>query len=78
MKNQSALNWLVPIIAVLTLIVAGAGLFWQAVMQLKIGVDLSPGQMVGMVGTWVIMGGIAVWLSTVFLCNLSNSTISEG
>src|SRR5687768_16199923 len=29
MKNQHALNWLVPLLAVLTLISAGAGLFWQ-------------------------------------------------
>jgi hypothetical protein len=29
MKKQPALNWLVPIIAVLTLVSAGAGLFWQ-------------------------------------------------
>ena len=78
MKNQSAQSWLVPIVVVLTLIVAGAGLFWQTVMQLKIGVQLSSGQMVGTVGTWVIMGGIVVWLSTVLLRNLSNFTISEG
>ncbi len=29
MKQRSALNWLVPAIAALTLITAGAGLFWQ-------------------------------------------------
>jgi hypothetical protein len=29
MKQQSALNWLVPLIAVLAVVSAGAGLFWQ-------------------------------------------------
>ena len=29
MKKQPILNWLVPIVAVLALISAGAGLFWQ-------------------------------------------------
>jgi hypothetical protein len=29
MKHQPALNWLVPLIATLALIAAGAGLFWQ-------------------------------------------------
>jgi hypothetical protein len=60
---------------VLTILLAliGAMVIGQTVMQLSIGVELSPGQMIGMVGTWVIMGGIAVWLSIAFLRNLSNS-----
>ena len=29
MKNQSGLNWLVPLLVVLIVISAGAGLFWQ-------------------------------------------------
>ena len=49
----------------------------QTIMQLKIGVELNPGQLVGMVGTWVIMGGIAVWLAFAFLRNLPNAEISE-
>jgi hypothetical protein len=63
---------------VLTILLAliGAMVIGQTVMQLSIGVELSPGQMIGMVGTWVIMGGIAVWLSIAFLRNLSNSASS--
>ncbi|MCL4262935.1 MAG: hypothetical protein KJ069_06955 [Anaerolineae bacterium] len=30
MKKQPILNWLVPLIAILALVAAGAGLFWQA------------------------------------------------
>lgn len=29
MKKQPILNWLVPLIAILALIAAGLGLFWQ-------------------------------------------------
>ena len=29
MKYQPALNWLVPLIVILTMIASGAGLFWQ-------------------------------------------------
>jgi hypothetical protein len=30
MKNQSALSWLIPLIGMLALIAAGAGLFWPS------------------------------------------------
>ena len=62
---------------VLTILLAliGAMVIGQTVMQLGIGVELSPGQMIGMVGTWVIMGGIALWLSIAFLRSLSNSAM---
>jgi hypothetical protein len=42
-------------------------------MQLHLGVELSPGELVGKVATWIIMGGIAVWLSVAFLGCLSRS-----
>ena len=29
MKNQPALNWLIPLVAILALVTALAGLFWQ-------------------------------------------------
>jgi hypothetical protein len=29
MKHQSALNWLVSLVAILTLIAEGVGFFWQ-------------------------------------------------
>jgi hypothetical protein len=63
--------------AVLTMMLAliGAMVIGQTVMQLTIGVQLSIGQMIGKVGTWIILGGIAVWLSIAFLRNLSNSAI---
>ena len=29
MKNQAALNWLLPLIGILALVASGAGMFWQ-------------------------------------------------
>jgi hypothetical protein len=46
-------------------------------MQLYLGIEFTPGQMVGKIGTWILMGGIAVWLSIAFLRNLSNSAIPD-
>jgi len=73
---RAPLRYLLTGILTTLLALVGAMVIGQTVMQLKIGVELSPGQLIGMVGTWVIMGGIAVWLSIAFLRNLSNSAIS--
>jgi hypothetical protein len=34
------------------------------------GVIFSPGVYIGMVGSWVVMGGFAVWLLAAFFRNL--------
>lgn len=70
------LGYLLTGILTIMLALIGAMVIGQTIMQLKIGVELSPGQLVGMVGTWVVMGGIAVWLSFSFLRNLSNAETS--
>ena len=71
--RRAPLGYLLTGILTIMLALIGAMVIGQTVMQLNIGVGLSPGQMVGMVGTWNIMGGIAVWLTITFLRNLSNS-----
>lgn len=68
------LGYLLTGMLTLMLALVGAMVIGQTVMQLNLGVELSVGQLVGMVGTWIVMGGIAVWLSIAFLRNLSNST----
>lgn len=72
------LGYLLTGILTILLALVGAMVIAQTIMQLSIGVELSPGQLVGIVGTWIVMGGIAVWLSIVFLQNLSDSvTIAD-
>jgi hypothetical protein len=71
--RRAPLGYLLTGILTVMLALIGAMVIGQTIMQLNVGVELSPGQMVGKVGTWVIMGGIALWLSIAFLRNLSNS-----
>ncbi len=33
----------------------------QTVMQLRAGVDISTGQLIGMVGSWIMLAGFAAW-----------------
>jgi hypothetical protein len=74
--RRAPLGYLLTGILTLMLALIGAMVIGQTVMQLNLGVELSPGEMIGKVGTWVIMGGIAVWLSIAFLRSLSNIAIS--
>ena len=64
---------------VMTLLLAlvGAMVIGQTVMQLNLGLQFTPGQLMGMVVTWIILGGIAIWLTIVFLRNLSDATIQQ-
>lgn len=71
--RRAPMGYLLTGVLTILLALIGAMVIGQTIMQLSIGVELSPGQMIGMVGTWVIMGGIAIWLSIAFLRNLSNS-----
>ena len=73
--RRAPLGYLLTGILTILLTQIGVMVIGQTVMQLNIGVELSPGQMIGMVATWIVMGGIAVWFSISFLRNLSNTAV---
>lgn len=62
--------------SVLTMMLAEVGIMvvWQTIMQVNTGIHFSTGELIGKVGSWIIMGGFAIWLSILFLRNVSNST----
>jgi hypothetical protein len=71
--RRAPLGYLLTGVLTTMLTLIGAMVIGATIMQLRLGVEFTPGQMVGMIGSWIVMGGIAVWLSVVFLRNLSNS-----
>jgi hypothetical protein len=83
MKIQNSLTWLIPLIGILTLFavgiltimlaLVGVMVIWQTIMQVSGGIQFSTGELVGKIGSWIVMGGIAVWLSIAFLRNLPES-----
>ena len=89
MKNQTSLYWLVPLTGFLALAASGAGLFWQGGngsfpfttvhgQEVEIsGRGIYQNDMVlyyvGMVGSWVIMGVLAVWLLLAFFRSLDEA-----
>jgi hypothetical protein len=73
--RRAPLGYLLTGILTILLALVGAMVIGQTVMQWNLGLQFSTGQLIGKIGTWMIMGGIAVWLSVAFLRNLSNSVI---
>ena len=75
--RRDPLGYLLAGVLTILLTLIGAMVIGTTIMQLYLGIEFTPGQMVGKIGTWILMGGIAVWLSIAFLRNLSNSAIPD-
>jgi hypothetical protein len=71
------LGYLLTGLLTIMLALIGAMVIGQTVMQLNLGLQFSTGQLIGKVGTWIVMGGIAIWLTIAFLGNLSDSMTSQ-
>jgi len=71
--RRASLGYLLTGLMTILLALVGAMVIGQTVMQLNLGLQFSTGQLIGKIGTWIIMGGIAVWLTIAFLRNLSDS-----
>jgi len=71
--RRAPLGYLLTGLMTILLALIGAMVIGQTVMQLNLGLQFSTGQLIGKIGTWIIMGGIAVWLTVIFLRNLSDS-----
>jgi hypothetical protein len=59
--------------AILTIMLAQIGVMviGQTIVQLSAGIRFSPGELIGKVATWIIMGSLAVWLTVAFLRNVA-------
>ena len=43
----------------------------QTIVQLQVGITFSTGVLIGMIGSWVILGLIALWLTITILRHIS-------
>lgn len=75
--RRAPLGYLLTGLLTIMLGLIGAMVIAQTVMQLNLGLQFSTGQLIGKIGTWIIMGAIAIWLTIAFLSNLSNSLTSQ-
>lgn len=64
-------GYLLTGVLTILLTLVGAMVVAQTIMQLRLGLQFGIGQIIGKVGTWIILGGIALWLTISFLRSLS-------
>jgi hypothetical protein len=62
-----------PLLMLCTLI--GVAVIAQTVSQTLAGITFPIGVYIGMVGSWVVMGGFAIWLAVAFLKNVVDVTL---
>ena len=69
--RRDARGYLWSTVLAVMLALIGAMVIGQTVMQLGVGVQFTPGVLIGMVGSWVVMGTAAVWLAAAALRSVS-------
>ena len=71
--KKIAYGYVLGTILNLMLAMVGVMVIGQTIIQLTSGIQLTPGELIGKVVSFVIMGGIAVWFSIILFRRLSNS-----
>ena len=71
--RRAPLGYLLTAVLTIMLALVGVMVVFQTVMQLSAGIQLSNGELFGKVGTWLIMGGIAIGFTVVFLRSIRES-----
>jgi hypothetical protein len=69
--RRKALGYLLAPPLMILCILNGVNVLAATAVQTMAGVLLSPGVYIGMVGSWVVMGGFAIWLLAAFFRNLT-------
>jgi hypothetical protein len=66
--------------AVLTIMLAQVGVMviFQTIVQLQAGIQFSTGELIGMIGSWIVMGGIAIWFTAACLRSLDEKSPLTG
>jgi len=57
--------------------VVGMAVIGQTVMQLAAGITYGPGEFIGYVGSWVVLGLFAIGLSAAFYRNLKGTAAQK-
>jgi hypothetical protein len=60
------------------LALVGVMVIGQTIMQLRVGVEFTPGVLIGMVGSWVVMGAAAVWLVAIVFRSVAAVRSGDG
>jgi hypothetical protein len=70
--RRAPLGYLLAAILNIMLVLVAAMVIGQTVMQLRAGVPLTAGEIIGKSASFVVMGGVALWLTIELLRNVSD------
>ncbi len=71
--QRKPLGFLLASVLTIMLALIGVLVICQTIMQYNAGLRFSLGVWIGMVGSWIVMGGFAIWLTFVAFRNLLDS-----
>ena len=73
--RKTSLGYLLaPVMLVLCALI-GLVVIGQSIFQLKAGIQFNPGQLIGLIGSWVVMGAIAIALTVSFFFHLTDRPV---
>jgi hypothetical protein len=75
--RRQPLGYLLSGVLNIMLVLVAAMVIGQTVMQLRAGVPLTPGEIVGKSASFVVMGGVALWLTIVLVRGVSERVSAE-
>jgi len=71
--RRSPLGYALAMVMLVLLAVTGLAVFSATVAQISAGISFSPGSLIGMVGSWVILAFFAIWFAARLLRSLSGT-----
>ena len=71
--RRTSLGYLLFATLNVMLAMVGAMVIGQTIMELAAGIQLTPGELIGKSASFIVMGGVAIWLTNILFKNISES-----
>jgi hypothetical protein len=71
--RQRPLGYLLSFIMLSLLALIGLVVVAQTIVQIQVGITFSTGVLIGMIGSWIVLGLIALWLALTILRHISST-----
>jgi hypothetical protein len=72
--RREPLGYLLFAVLNIMLIQVGVMVIGQTIMELAAGIQLTPGEMIGKSASFVVMAGVAIWLTNILFQNITETT----
>jgi hypothetical protein len=72
--RREPLGYLLSAVLNIMLIQVGAMVIGQTIMELAAGIQLTPGELIGKSASFIVMAGVAIWLTNILFKNISETT----